>query len=30
MSMKKILGALIGAALGYGLGYLSQCIGAKG
>jgi len=30
MSIKKIIGAIVGAAAGFGLSYFSQCIGAKG
>lgn len=30
MSLKKFIGAIVGAAIGFGLGYLSRCIGAKG
>ena len=30
MSIKKIIGAIVGAAAGFGLGYFSRCIGAKG
>jgi len=30
MSMKRLIGALVGAAIGVGLGYLSRCIGARG
>jgi len=30
MSIKKIIGTIVGAAAGFGLGYFSRCIGAKG
>ena len=30
MSYKKIISTLIGAAIGFGMGYLTRCIGTKG